>query len=49
VVDACKEKTVLAVHYVEKKKLAEKFSQASAEAADRTLLKLIERGQKPVV
>ncbi|WP_428774023.1 protease SohB [Vibrio sp.] len=49
VVEACKDKTVLAVHYVQKKKLADKLAGAAAEAADQTLLKLINRGQKPIV
>ncbi|MEZ9356317.1 protease SohB [Vibrio breoganii] len=49
VVEACKDKTVLAVHYVQKKKLADKFGKAAAEATDSVLLKWIQRGQRPIV
>jgi serine protease SohB len=49
VIEACKDKTVLAVHYVEKKKLADKVAGGGAQLVDRSLLKLIERGQKPIV
>ncbi|CAM3650406.1 putative protease SohB [Vibrio aerogenes CECT 7868] len=46
---ACQNKTVLSVHYVQKKKLAEKLSGAMGEAADSVLLKLASRGQRPIV
>ncbi|ELP5728697.1 protease SohB [Vibrio vulnificus] len=49
IVAACKEKTVLAVHYVQKKKLADKLAGAAAKISDRVLLNLVERGQKPIV
>ncbi|GEA61834.1 protease SohB [Vibrio comitans] len=49
VVEACKDKTVLAVHYVQKKKLADKFGKAAAEATDSVLLKWVQRGQRPIV
>lgn len=49
VVDACKEKTVLAIHYVQKKKLSDKLAGVAGKSADNILLKLIERGQKPIV
>ncbi len=49
VVAACKEKTVLAVHYVPKKKLADKLVGVAGKVADSVLLKLAERGQKPIV
>ncbi|MGD1547112.1 protease SohB [Vibrio harveyi] len=49
VVAACKEKTVLAVHYVQKKKLADKLAGVSGKVADSVVLKLAERGQKPIV
>ncbi|MEZ8142317.1 protease SohB [Enterovibrio norvegicus FF-33] len=48
-VSAVKEKDVLSVRYVQRKKLAEKLAGASAEAADRLLLKWISRGQRPIV
>ncbi|HDY7845938.1 TPA: protease SohB [Vibrio vulnificus] len=49
IVAACKEKTVLAVHYVQKKKLADKLASSAAKVADSVILKLAERGQKPIV
>ncbi|HDY8105330.1 TPA: protease SohB [Vibrio vulnificus] len=49
IVAACKEKTVLAVHYVQKKKLADKLAASAAKVADSVILKLAERGQKPIV
>ncbi|CAH0526514.1 protease SohB [Vibrio hippocampi] len=49
VAEACKDKTVLALHYAPKKKLADKLSGVAGDAADNVLLKLISRGQKPIV
>ncbi|MBF8999635.1 protease SohB [Vibrio nitrifigilis] len=49
VVDACKDKTVLAVQYVQKKKLTDKISGVAGEAADSVFLKLLNRGQRPIV
>ncbi|CAH8205129.1 S49 peptidase family protein [Vibrio aestuarianus] len=49
VVEACKDKTVLAIHYVQKKKLADKLAGVAGEAADNVLVKLISRGQRPIV
>ncbi|MCF7482381.1 protease SohB [Vibrio sp. J1-1] len=49
VVAACKDKTVLAVHYVPKKKLADKLAGVASKVADSVILKLAERGQKPIV
>ncbi len=49
VMQACKERDVLAVKYVQRKKLAEKLAGATGEAADNLLLKWIGRGQKPIV
>lgn len=49
VVEACKDKTVLAIHYVQKKKLADKLGKAAAEATDSVLLKWVQRGQRPIV
>ncbi|OCH78034.1 protease SohB [Vibrio genomosp. F10] len=49
VVEACKDKTVLSIHYVQKKKLTDKLAGVAGEAADNVLMKLISRGQKPIV
>ncbi|CAE6949149.1 COG0616 Periplasmic serine proteases (ClpP class) [Vibrio sp. B1REV9] len=49
VVAACKEKTVLSIHYVQKKKLADKLAGVASKVADSVVLKLAERGQKPIV
>ncbi|MEF1312238.1 protease SohB [Vibrio mytili] len=49
VVAACKDKTVLAVHYVQKKKLADKLTGVAGKVVDGVILKLAERGQKPIV
>ncbi|HHF2919108.1 protease SohB [Vibrio sp. VGrn 2] len=49
VVAACKDKTVLSVHYVQKKKLADKLAGVAGKVVDSVILKLAERGQKPIV
>ncbi|ELB2834171.1 protease SohB [Vibrio alginolyticus] len=49
VVASCKDKTVLSVHYVQKKKLADKLAGVAGKVADSVILKLAERGQKPIV
>lgn len=49
IVNACKEKTVLAVRYVRKKKLADKLAGTASQAADAVLLKLLSRGQRPLM
>ncbi|HHX8668191.1 protease SohB [Vibrio sp. 811] len=49
VVAACKDKTVLSVHYVQKKKLADKLAGVAGKVADSVIFKLAERGQKPIV
>ncbi|MBS9878871.1 protease SohB [Vibrio sp. 665] len=49
VVAACKDKTVLSVHYVQKKKLADKLAGVAGKVADSVILKLAERGQQPIV
>ncbi|NLS11486.1 protease SohB [Vibrio sp. SM6] len=48
-VAAAKEKTVLSLHYVQKKKLADKLAGITGKMAESALLKLAERGQKPIV
>lgn len=49
IVEACQEKTVLAISYVQKKKLADKLAGAAGQAAENVLLKLISQGQRPFV
>ncbi|USD64396.1 protease SohB [Vibrio sp. SCSIO 43136] len=49
VLAACKEKTVLAIHFVKKKKLSDKLSGVAGDAAENVLMKLINRGQRPLV
>ncbi|KYN24937.1 peptidase [Vibrio cidicii] len=49
IVAACKEKTVLSIHYTQKKKLADKLAGVAGKVADGVLLKLVERGQKPIL
>lgn len=49
VVAACKDKTVLSVRYVQKKKLADKLVGVAGKISDSVILKLAERGQKPIV
>lgn len=49
VTEACKDKTVLAIHYVHKKKISDKLAGVAGDAADNVLLKLINRGQRPIV
>ncbi|PSW18369.1 protease SohB [Photobacterium sanctipauli] len=46
---ACKDRDVLQVRYVQRKKLAEKLAGATGDAADNLLLKWISRGQRPIV
>ena len=46
---ACKEKTVLSIRYVQKKKLSDKFAGAAGQAADNVLMKWIDRGQRPIL
>ncbi|EKM9494668.1 protease SohB, partial [Vibrio cholerae] len=49
IVAACKSKTVLLLRYTQKKKLADKLAGVAGDAADNVLLKLISRGQRPLV
>ncbi|PSW11549.1 protease SohB [Photobacterium rosenbergii] len=46
---SCKDREVLQVRYVQRKKLAEKLAGATGDAADNLLLKWISRGQRPIV
>ncbi len=49
VVNACKEKTVLSVRYVQKKKMVDKLAGIGGDAMDNLLMKWLSRGQKPIV
>lgn len=49
VVAACKEKTVLSVRYVQKKKISDKLARIGGDAADHLLMKWMSRGQRPMV
>ncbi len=49
VVDACKEKTVLLVRYVQKKKMVDKLARIGSDAMDNLLMKWLSRGQRPIV
>ncbi|MGF1726565.1 protease SohB [Photobacterium nomapromontoriensis] len=46
---ACKDREVLQVRYVQRKKLAEKLAGVTGDAADNLLLKWISRGQRPIM
>ncbi|WP_087019828.1 protease SohB [Thaumasiovibrio subtropicus] len=47
VMEACKDREVLAVKYVRRKSLQDKLSGSAADAADNLLLKWMSRGQRP--
>lgn len=49
ILSACKTKKVLALHYAKKKKLTDKLAGGTAQVLDASLLKLVERGQKPIL
>lgn len=49
VVAACKERTVLSVRYVQKKRMAERLAKVGGDAADNLLMKWLARGQRPIV
>ncbi|SON49087.1 putative inner membrane peptidase [Vibrio tapetis subsp. tapetis] len=49
VIQACKDKTVLSLSYVQKKKLTDKLAGVAGEAADHVLMKWINRGQRPIL
>lgn len=49
IVEATKEKAVLALHYVKKKKLSDKFAGTAAKTVDNVFLKLLSRGQRPII
>ena len=49
VMQACKDKTVLAIHYVQKKKLSDKLTGASADIVDNVIMKWVSKGQRPIL
>ncbi|QUJ66367.1 protease SohB [Photobacterium sp. GJ3] len=49
IMSACKDREVLQVRFVQRKKLAERLAGAGGEAVDHLLLKWIGRGQRPVM
>jgi serine protease SohB len=49
IVQACQNKKVLAISYVQKKKLTDKLAGVAGEAAENVFMKLLSRGQRPIV
>ena len=49
VVEACKDKAVLSIRYVQKKKLSDKLAAIGGDAADNLLMKWLSRGHRPIV
>lgn len=47
IVEACKERTVLAIQYVQKKKLTDKLAGVAGEAAENVFMRLLSKGQRP--
>ncbi|MDC0611327.1 protease SohB [Vibrio sp.] len=45
--EACKSKTVLAIQYVQKKKLTDKLAGVAGEAAENIFMRLLSKGQRP--
>ncbi len=48
VIQACKDKTVLAIHYTQKKKLSDKLTGVGANIVDNVIMKWISKGQRPI-
>ncbi len=49
IVQACQNKKVLAISYVQKKTLTDKLAGVAGEAAENVFMKLLSRGQRPIV
>ncbi len=49
VVEACKDKNVLSVRYVQKKKISDKLSKIGGDTVDNVLMKWLSRGQRPLM
>ncbi len=47
IVEACKDRTVLAIQYVQKKKLTDKLAGVAGEAAENVFMRLLSKGQRP--
>lgn len=49
IIDRISEREVIAVHYVRRKKIVDRFTQSAASSAERLLLRLWQRGEKPLL
>lgn len=49
IVEACAHKTVLAVHYRQKKKITDKLAGLAGSVTENVLMKLLSKGQRPIV
>lgn len=49
VTQACKHREVLAIHYVQKKKLSDKIAGVAGQSAENVFMRLISKGQRPIV
>ncbi len=46
---ACKDREVLSIHYVQKKKLGAKIAGVASQSAENLFMRLISKGQRPIV
>lgn len=49
IIDQIAGREVIAVHYVRRKKMVDRFTQSAASSAERLLLRLWQRGEKPLL
>ncbi|KEY91230.1 protease sohB [Candidatus Photodesmus blepharus] len=49
VVKACKDKTVLSIHYSQKKKFTDKLADVIGQSTETLLAKLVNRSQRPII
>ena len=49
VTQACKDREVLAIHYVQKKKLGAKIAGIAGQSAENVFMRMINIGQRPIV
>lgn len=49
IIDQMKEREVVAVHYVRRKKMLDRFTQSASVSVERLLLRLWQRGEKPLL
>jgi serine protease SohB len=47
IVEACQQRTVLAINYVQKKKLTDKLAGVAGQAAENVFMRLLSKGQRP--